>query len=213
MNGGSLTSEGDISRVKIGNDVHGAALAAAGHMTVVKIGRMLDSDDPDAPAVVAALASIGATTAAGAVAIDSLIVGGDVMNAQILLGYKKDTADTGAPRYRARNPDASAGKVTIGGDLIASSIVAGVFDKTADGFGQNDEVIAGDTTARIFARIGSIVIKGSATGTAAEGDHYGITAQEIGKLTVDGTKVPLNKSLKDDIQLDTINGDFRVVEV
>jgi hypothetical protein len=213
MNGGSLTSEGDVGRVSVGEEAHGVALAAAGRMNVVKIGRSLNGNDPSAPAVVAALARVGSATPADAVAIAKLNVGNDVVNAQILLGYQKDTTDDEAPRYRARNPDASAGKVTIGGDLIASSIVAGVFDTAADGFGQNDEVIEGDTTERISARIASIIIKGSVTGTAAEGDHYGITAQQIGKLTVDGAKVPLDKAEKDDIPLDPINGDFRLVEI
>jgi hypothetical protein len=112
-----------------------------------------------------------------------------------------------------KNPDASAGKVVINGNWSAGSLVAGVFDATGDGFGRNDEPIAGDTTPGILARIASIVIKGTATGSTAEGDHYGITAQQVGKLSINGEKVTLSKDDKDNILLDQANGDFRLVEV
>ena len=149
---------------------------------------------------------------AGAVAIDNLEVRGDVTNAQILLGYKKEQAD-GQTEYLPRNPDASSGKVVINGNWTATSLVAGIFDATGDGFGREDQPIAGDTTARIVARIASIVIKGTATGSAAEGDHYAITAQQVAKLSIAGNKVPLSKDGKDDLLLDQTNGDFRLVEV
>ena len=44
-------------------------------------------------------------------------------------------------------------------------------------------------------------------------DHFAITAQQIGKLSIAGEKIALNKNDKDDILLDENNGDFRVVEV
>jgi hypothetical protein len=45
------------------------------------------------------------------------------------------------------------------------------------------------------------------------GDSYAITAQEIGKLTIDGQKVKLNNAQKDNVLLDSVNGDFRLVEI
>jgi fibronectin-binding autotransporter adhesin len=213
MSGGSLTSESDIGTVSVGQDMEGAAIAAAGRIKVVKVFRDVSSDDPDAPALIAALARVGSTKAAGAVAIDNVRVGGNVENAQILLGYKKETPDDAPVRYVARNPDASAGKVVVNGNWVAASLVAGVFDETGDGFGQNDQPIDGDTTSKIISRIASIVIKGAVTGTTAEGDHYGFTAQQIGKLSIAGEKIALLKSAKDNLLLDETNGDFRLVEV
>jgi hypothetical protein len=139
-------------------------------------------------------------------------VRGDVGNAQILLGYQKETIGT-VTRYDAKNPDASAGKVLIGGNWAATSVVAGVFDPSGDGFGRNDQAIEGDATTRIVARIASIVIKGSATGSATPGDHFGIVAQQVGKLSIAGNKVELSKDAKDDILLDETNADFRLLEV
>jgi hypothetical protein len=182
----------------------------------VKVLRNLDGEDTSQPSLVAALARVGSTKPAGAVGIDQLQVNGNVANAQILLGYKKITPGEDDPspvRYDPTNPDASAGKITVKGNWVASSLVAGVFDSTEDGFGQNDQVIAGADTSKLVARIASIVIKGTVSGTAAEGDHFGITAQDIGKLSINGDKVALDKKAKDNILLDQTNGDFRVVEV
>jgi hypothetical protein len=205
MNGGSVQSAGDIGSVSIGNGIMGGAVAADGRIPVVKVLGGLTSDDAARPAVVAALARLGATRPKDAVAIDSMLVRGDVENARVLLGYNKEEV--------AKNPDASAGSVVVKGNWTATSLVAGVFDATADGFGLNDTPVAGDTTPSIVARIASVVIKGTATGSATEGDHFGITAQEIGKLSIAGEKVALSKTGMDDILLDPVNGDFRVVEL
>jgi len=212
MNGGSLSSGGNIGGVNVGNDFDGAALAAAGQVASVKVFGKLKSDDPNAPAIVAALAQLGSTKAAGSVAIDKLEVRGNVENAQILLGYKKEEVN-GATEYQPRNPDASSGKVVIGGDWIATSLVAGVSDDANDGFGRNDEVIEGDVTEGIMSKIASIVIKGTAVGSATAGDHFGIVAQEVGKLSIAGEKIALSKDAKDDVLLDETNGDFRLLEV
>jgi hypothetical protein len=88
-----------------------------------------------------------------------------------------------------KNSDASASKVFVKGNWSASCLAAGVIDTTRDGFGQNDAPIGGDTTPAIAVRIASIVIKGTATISATAGDHYGITAQSIGKLRTDREKV------------------------
>jgi hypothetical protein len=213
MDGGSLTSEGDIGNVNIGQDLHGGSIAAAGRIKVLKVFRNLDSEDPDQPALVAALARVGATKPAKAIAIDNVQVRGDVENAQVLLGYRKQQSDDGAISFLAQNPDASAGKVVVRGNWTASSLVAGIFDETLDGFGQNDQRIAGDTTENISARIASIVIKGTATGSAAEGDHFAITAEQVGKLLINGVKIELTKGAVDNVLLDQVNADFRLVEI
>jgi hypothetical protein len=214
MNGGSVTSGGDIGNVNVGEDLHGGAVAASGQIKRVKIVGKLIGDDPATPALIAALAKVDSTKPAGAVALNTMLVRGDVENALVLLGYQKQPPqDDGADRYLARNPDASAGKVTVNGDWSASSLVAGIFDTTHDGFGQNDAPIAGDQTANILGRIASVVIKGTATGSAAPGDHYGITAEKIGKLSINGDKIALSGSQNDNILLDANNNDFRAVEV
>jgi hypothetical protein len=73
--------------------------------------------------------------------------------------------------------------------------------------------ITGDSNPNVLASIASIVIKGTATGSTANGDHYGLTAQRIDKLSIDGEKIALVKGSTDDTLLDAANGDFRLIEV
>jgi hypothetical protein len=109
---------------------------------------------------ISALGNLGATDAEQAVAITRLTVGGSVLNAEILAGYRRD----GTPL----NPDAGIGSIVVAGDWSASSVAAGVADATSDGFGRNDALIAGDTPPPLlFARIASITIAGTATGNSA----------------------------------------------
>jgi hypothetical protein len=111
------------------------------------------------------------------------------------------------------NPDARIGRVLVKGDWSASSLVAGIADATNDGFGRNDTVIAGDDTPNVVSKIASVVIKGTASGTPIAGDHYGITAQQIGKVSINGVALALTADAADDILVDTTNSDLRVIEI
>jgi hypothetical protein len=212
IHGGGVTSGSDIGTVNIGGDLQSGALAASGQIKTTKVFGSVSAEDPTHPAVIAAMARTDSSKPKDAIAIDSLLVRKDVENAQILLGYQQQTSGK-VVTYNPKNADASAGKVVINGDWTASSLVAGIFDATADGFGRNDTVIPHDSTTEISSRIASVVIKGTATGSTAAGDSYAITAQEIGKVMIGGRKIALSKDEKDDVLIDGENGDFRVVEV
>ena len=54
---------------------------------------------------------------------------------------------------------------------------------------EDDTLIAGGNT--VIAKIASITIKGTVAGTALGTDHFGLVAQEIGKLTVGDNSVSL----------------------
>ena len=140
----------------------------------------------------------------GAVAIAKLSIGGNVLNAEVLAGYDR----AGIPF----NPDASIGTIEVEGNWNASSVVAGVTDTTGDGFGRNDGLIAGDTTPGLFARIASITLKGIATGSGeSTTDHFGITAQQIGRMLAGSTPFP-SIAGANDLLLDSLNSDFRAVD-
>jgi hypothetical protein len=205
MMGGSVTSNGDIGSVSVGGDLNSGAIISEGTIKNVKIEKSLVSDDPEDPAIIAALARIGGTKAADALALDELRVKGNVENAQVLLGYNK--------KQEGVNPNAGVGKVVVNGNWVASSIAAGVVDPSVDGFGQNDTLIAQDSTDNLIAKIASVTIKGTATGTAMEADSFGVTAEQINKLSVNGTKIALDKNAIDNVLLDPINNDFRVIEI
>ena len=204
---GLLWASGNIGAVTVKGSVIGGAdfsgIIAGGKLGKVTIGAALTSANAAKAVAISALGDITATKATQAVAIAGLSVKTNVLNARVLAGF---TASLGAA-----NPDASIGKIVVGGNWAASSIAAGVADSTADGFGQNDTLIVGDTKPTIFATIASILIKGTAIGSAAAGDLFGITAQRVLKLKV-GTTTHSLTSAANDILLDATNSDFRVVD-
>jgi hypothetical protein len=115
----------------------------------------------------------------------------DVVRSSILAGYDRDGL--------AVNPDARIGKVVVKGNFDASSIVAGA-TAGADGFFGNadDALLAGGN--EIVAKIASITIKGAVVGTAANpADHFGIVAEELGKLKAGGASLPLSVGPRNDL--------------
>lgn len=50
------------------------------------------------------------------------------------------------------------------------------------------------------------------TSTDSADDHFGITAEQIGKVKIGRAKLPLIEG-KDDLSIDAVNGNVRVVEV
>ena len=203
---GLLRAGGNIGPVLVKGSVIGGAdfsgIIAGGKLGKVSIGAEHKSANAAKPVFISALGDLAATTLAKAVAIAGLSVKTNVLNARILAGT---TASLGAA-----NADAGIGAVSVLGNWAASSIVAGVADSTSDGFGRNDTLIPGGN-AGILARIASIFIKGTATGSAGAGDFFGITAQRVAKLKIGATLHPLTPAAND-ILLDAANNDFRVVD-
>ena len=185
-----------------------SGIATDGKLGRITVGGDIQSDDSTKPVTIRALGTIGAVRAADALAIAGVKVGGAVENARILAGFRTGNV--------AINPDAGIGAITVGKTWKASSVSAGVQDTSTvgdttsapDGFGRNDTLIPGDTTSAIAASIASIRIKGSAIGSGASGDFYGIAAQSVGALSIAGAKVVRTGA---DTLLDVGNGDFRLI--
>jgi hypothetical protein len=139
-------------------------------------------------------------------AINSVTVGGSATFAEIEAGYSLG----GNPS----NGDAQIGAVKIGGEMIASDIIAGVKVKTAG----TDFGTATDTTIDapinppvlmdgILSMIKSIVVGGQIEGTGVMGESFGIEAQLIGSITTGGLKLPLKAgSGNDDFFLSATTG-------
>jgi len=182
--GGTLHSDRRIGSVAIGGDLLGTPDRTAG---ISALGIILPGDD------------------ARATAIARVKVKGNVSGAQILGGY--DRAGSGA------NPDARIGLVKVVGDWIGSDLVAST-RAGADGFfGNADDVLipGGDST---IAAIGRLVIKGQVLGSAAPGDHFGVVAEEIGRIKIGGIVRPLDPGPRNDLQGVALGGtDVRAREV
>jgi hypothetical protein len=148
-------------------------------------------------------------TAAADLAIAGLTVGGRAERALVLAGY--DPA--GAPV----NGQASIGGVRVGGDWVASSLVAGAMTadlSTAFGTATDTEIGGADTPEDRLARVASIAIGGQAAGTAGGADHFGFVAEQVGSLSVGGTAIPLHSGASNDGPLAVgPTGDLTLFEV
>ncbi len=191
-----IATGGAIGAVKINGNVSNGRLATDSTLGAVTIGGDLVDFR------ISALGTLAPANAAKAVAIKSLKVGGRVEGSEILAGY--DLAGA------AQNGDANIGAVTITGDWLASNLVAGVKDDTTDGFGRNDVLIA-NATPKILAKIASVIIGGNAFGSTNATEFFGITAEQIGKLSVSGVKRIVTKTANDFL-LDPANGNFHAID-
>lgn len=193
MNIGNVTVKGSVLG---GGEITG--IIAGRTIGKVSIGGDLRSSSP------LFTATISAEGFGAGVALGGLSVKGDVENARILAGY----SPAGAPRNGAQF---SVGNVVVNGDWKASSLAVGVRSLglfPTFQFGANDESI----NAGRLASIASIVIKGAATGSAAvDFFHYGIVAGIIGKISIGKAKLAVTNGA-DNILIDTVNNDFRVVD-
>ncbi len=121
-------------------------------------------------------------------AIGKVSVSGSATYAMIEGGYDLNG--------NASSGDAQIGLVAIGGDLIASDIIAGVKSTTAEFGAATDTMIAkppGALTDGVYATIASVVVGGEIEGDLNPSDTFGIEAQLIGSIKTGGVSLPLTK--------------------
>ncbi|MDB5540616.1 MAG: Ca2+-binding protein toxin-related [Devosia sp.] len=171
-------------------------VVGGGKLGIVRIGGNLT----DSQFVLSGVAN--PKTAAAANVLKLLTVGANFEHSRVLAGF---SAFGG-------NPHVQIGTIRIGGNWVASTVVAGI-SADADGFygTADDSVLPGGGT--VASRIASIVIKGQALGTFAPGGHFAITAQQIGAVTIGQTRLPLQKLAKDHFLALGSTGDFFLNEV
>jgi hypothetical protein len=189
---GAITVEG---RIESGTN-NGTALAKSGgiHATdsigSLKIGSV--KGNAGVPVVISALRSIGSAT-----------FGSDVTHLELLAGYTAPEA--GKPRGVLRDAGAFIDSVVVKGTFTASSIAAGVHAGNDGQFGTADDTEgANGTTASVvnqglISRIASVVLNqvGVPTdGSASAG--YGIVAEHVQSLKINGLAVPLAKGPSED---------------
>jgi hypothetical protein len=161
------------------------------------------------PAIISARGQPSLTTATVDVAIDSLQVLGRMEYAQVLAGVE--------PFGEARNADAQIGSVTVGGDWIASSLIAGAVAGNAF-FGDGDDARMSGSRVKdepaVQSRIGSLTVGGQVLGTVGGVvDSFGIVAQVVGGIRIGGTAIPPSPGPGKDLLFLGITGDCTVKEV
>jgi len=137
--------------------------------------------------------------------IRSLTVYGQVEHARILAGYNL---------FGPTNADARIGAVVVGGDWIASDLVAGVDAGADQKFGTIDDVLVTDpkNDSKVISTIASITIRGQVLGTPGVGDNFGFCAERVGSISVGGSAITLKPAGKDFFALGP-TFDVRVNEV
>jgi hypothetical protein len=185
VRGAEVKVTGKVNAVMVGGSFVESKLAASANIGAIRIrGDVVGS--AATPAVISAFGKTIAPAKGLDTAIGSLTVGGRVEFARILAGYGTD----GTPL----NADASVGAVKVGTDWIASTLLAGTgagldtYEGTAD-----DEKLSGGSVQdneRIFSTIAALTIKGQAYGTVATVDAFGIVAEQIKLVKVNGVKLP-----------------------
>ena len=103
------------------------------------------------------------------------------------------------------------GTVKVGGDWIASNLVAGVKDTNGD-----DDVVnlpPGAEADAIIAKIASITIGGTLAGTPLGTDRFGFVAQQIGSFKASGFAAPLTSGTDAPISLSPTTADVTLREI
>jgi hypothetical protein len=199
-------SGGNVASITIGGSLTGLSsfdgITVTGQLGPVKIGGDVRGDTPQHVRITAA--GIPDSTVP---AIKSLSVGRSVENAEIRAGYD-------ALAFNPVNADASIGAVTVGGNWMASNLIAGAAPGGDGVFGSDDDVkITEAVTDSIFAKIASLTIKGYALGSFGGTDRFGVVAEDIGKIKVGGATYTLAAGTDTTGLLLGPTGDFRVREV
>ena len=141
------------------------------------------------------------------VAIQSLTVYGSVEYADILAGYTGNTPSDGS---------AQIGTVNVGGDWIASNLVAGVQIGVDGYFGISDNTLIGTPNPSIIAMISLVDISGQVQGTPStvnSSDHFGFVAEQFGTFIFHTYALPLMPGPGNDDFPIGDTGDVNVLEV
>jgi hypothetical protein len=195
---GEIYSNSDMGAVTIGGSLivgtvvqTGEITSGGGIMGQVKIGGSIVGS-ASVPAIISALGQ-ATPKAPNDLAIAGLTVGGRVEDAQILAGYSFNGSN-----LNPTSADAQIGNVSVGGDWIASNLLAGA---TPTGSGQFEKITGGTDNAAITSSIASITIAGEVLGTLptlSNTDSYGFAAELVKSFTIGGTKIKLLSGLDND---------------
>ena len=201
MRDAALSVSGGIGKIAVEGSVIGSSIRSDGSIGSITIrGDLADS------ATIGARGALAAGSTVAALAIRELTIAGSVAHAQILAGYDRTGAGV--------NSSAGIGRIVVGGDWVASDLVAGAQAGDDGSFGTDDDArISGNNP--VIARIASILIKGAATGTDAVGDHFGFIAEKIGSFKAAGATLALTAGPGNDLSGRRVGltGDLRVREV
>jgi hypothetical protein len=206
--GGSIVTGANTSTGSLTNNASIRAADDIGKITVK--GSLIGNRTPSTftPVIISARGQ-ASPSATSDIALASLTVKGRVELTHILAGY-----DTG---LNPVNGNAQITSLTVSGDWIASSAVAGAQNPFTlnTNFGLNDSLIP-PVIPNALSRIASISIAGQLLGTPDIlfiSDHFGFVARQILSLKIAGNHIPLNPLPDTDNFNLSLTNDFTIHEV
>ncbi len=194
-------STGSIGTMKVLGSINGGAGAdsgvaeASGDFAVLEVKGSISATRVQAGDAIGRVLVSGAVTDSRILARGQAVQGasvdlalasfsaGSVSGSLILAGYDINGVAT--------NADAQIGAVVVVGAWSASSLVAGAVAGD-EGYGVGDTLATGSDSGTIRSKIGSVSIGGLLSGTAADGDHFGFVAQEVGSFKYRGVSLALS---------------------
>ncbi len=218
--GALVAAKSDLRIVSItgslngGDGFHAGFIGAERNIGAVNVFEINDQslDASFGRATISAGGKLNPATDALAVAIGEINVTHRITDADILAGYDID----GVPV----NPDAQIFLVKVGNAstagtivFVRSNIVAGMTSGRDGFFGTGDDAVissaAGSPT--IISKIASVILNGTIASSFRSGS-FGIEAQEITAMTIDGAAVPLQAGPANDFFSATKGGGVSVLE-
>ncbi len=204
MSGSALEMPGGIRKMKVAKNVADTSLevgkkwrslAVLGEITdseVIVTGtlRILIVRGDVTDSLVAGPGATDGVSQQNSTVFSRVKVRGDFVRSQLVAGYDGAASPV--------NGSASLGKISIKGDFVESSIAAGV-DAGADRFfGTGDDALIGGN-AGLIGRIAAITLDGRIIGTpTSDGDGFGIVAEEIRALSIQGRDLDLRNGARND---------------
>jgi hypothetical protein len=176
--------DGNVGVLKIKASVSNSVIHVNGDLERLLLGMNLEGS------TITVLGDLVPADGQAPQSIDRIMIGANVDHSQLLVGYNA-AGD-------AVNADARVGQVRVAGDWMASDFIVGAAAGPDNLFGTDDDVLVSGGSS-IIPRVASIVIKGSAAGTADETDHYGIVAEYIGGLRVGAMQFPFMRGPRNDL--------------
>lgn len=174
---GSVSAGGRIGSLQVNRIQSGSGLLS-GSVGARSLGRIaVRTDILGSSAQPVFITGLGAATPTGPRALDSLTVGGSMDATLVLGGYNGPTPRNGAARI---------GTVTVRGNMIGSSVVAGVENRNPVVGGQFGDGFDVSIAGRRGSRIDSLVVNGQAQGSVDLFQFSGVLANSIGTVRVGG---------------------------
>ena len=192
----SLTIDGSVTAgVNTGGAIaNSGAIRANGVITALTIDGAVTGTKANPVIISATTGAAKGSKSTTDIAIQNITITHAAAWLDVLAGYGPTVSNTtGVGLGTPADGSAQIGTITFGSTLSASNIVAGVEpDATTGNFGTATNTSIPLKVGDLHSSIASIIVTGMATGDSTPTDSFGIEAENLGSVKVDGATLPTN---------------------